>query len=359
MALESPVRAVRVYAAAAAVTISGQSEPYLETLTDALKPNEPASLRADAVDRISACGALAENALPSLIEALDGSDVVSALAAQAIGKLGLRPRESVDALLAAARRPPDVPVSYAALLALGAFPSQRERTVPVLLKVVESRGAGMDAALKALCQLDSFGDGVAVVLESLICSDDAAERFSAYVALAASNNPSPTFLGATVHTLAHDQDPGIREEALRYVGALAQSAEYGQQARVALVLAAGDSDAGVRFQAVCSLVSDSDDGSAIVLAALLHGVRDSHYEVVRCALEGLHRFRSRLSPVAEAALLQLREEYGGSQYQKWDKQYGLVPLTDIISGIIGPPNRIHPSHTGARNDSANVGAWSS
>lgn len=325
---------VRVYAAAAAINISGESAPYLSVLIDALEHGEFEALRLNAAERMGSCGPLAERAIPALIGALDEPEGVGAVAAEAIGKIRRRPHQSVDALLLAAERTEHPAIRARALRSLGSFPSQKERTVPVLLDAVRSGDVGLRYALQALSRLDYRAENLIGKLQGLVHSAEFVDRRAAYEFLSSLAQPPDRFLGPAVQALARGEYASVRRAALRYLQALAGTPTGDSRALEALAIAMGDEDVNLRLEALRALPSVVDGDRALVTEILLEAGRGPEYAVMRCAYERLQEFGGDLGPAQKERVRELRRAYPGSQYERWDNRYGLESLSAVLDSIL-------------------------
>lgn len=325
---------VRVYAAAAAIRISGEPLPYLSVLIDALEHGESEALRLNAAQRMGSCGPLAERAIPALIGALDEPGGVGAVAAEAIGKIGRRPYQSVDALLLAAERAERPAIRARALRSLGSFPSEKERTVPVVLDAVRSGDVRLWYALQALSRLDYRAEDLIGKLHSLVRSAEFIDRRGAYEFLSSLAQPPDRFLGPAVQALARDEYASVRRAALRYLQALAANPSGQSGPLVALAIAMGDEDVNIRLEALRAFPSLAEGNQEVLTEILLEAGRDPEYAVMRCAYERLQEFGGDLELAQKERVRELRQAYPGSQYQRWDNRYGLEPLSDVLDSIL-------------------------
>ncbi len=341
-AMASPDRYVRLDAALAAIAISNSAEPYMSTVLSTLESKNPWAV----VETVGILGPLGEDAVPDLVRLLRQGGPGSGQAADAIGAIGRRPKESVDGLLHVLTgtgaegadgtgRSPAVGRGHV-IRALGSFPSERERTIPVLVKLVREGDLDQDAALGALGRLGYPGQELAPTLEDLLQSNEDAERLGAYRFLLASSptDASAQFLTSAHDTLAQDENAGVRASAVDYAGAVAAQPDNRARALAVLSAACADPYAPIRLSAVRCLANYVQSSPEDTVTALVARLSDLHYEVVRTAAQALTHTHI-TSRSLRSELKALRAKYPGSQHEEWDKQYGLQPLPELIGEALG------------------------
>lgn len=321
---------IRMHAAAAAIGISGSARPYISVFTEALAGDQPGTTPFHAALLLREVGPAAEPAIPALLEALRGTGPPSALAAEALGSIGRAPEKVVPALLrVVTERGPKEIGRREAILSLARFPTEKSRTVPVLLDVVQERDGNLDKALRALAELGYRSDSLVATLADLLDSPDWVHRRSAYHYLSHFPQPTGLFVERAVKAVGSDDDRLVRQEALSYLERLVDVPESRAAALRGIVKAVDDEHWRIRSPAVRALASAAGDDGRSVAAGLTVALSDRGYHVVRTAVRGFLKMES-IPPEAAARLRELREEYPHSPYRRWDRRYGLRPLPELI-----------------------------
>ncbi len=336
--MRSSSPATRCHAAQAAIAITREPEPYIGLIASTLRSKD----YAQAVIGLGRLGPLGEGAVLELIALLHEKPFWPSEIVKDIAEIGARPTESVDALLEIVKpMAADSAVETRgwqdeAIRALGSFPTERERTTPVLLRLLDMHGGRAFSAMVAFARLGYPESELAPTLSRFTRSEEEAERLGAffYLATVSADQRSAAYLDAASEAVTNDDSYVVRQQAIAYAGEIAGQSEHRGEALQVLAAGAVDPYGENALAAVRQLskyVKSNPDDVVGPLAAALSG---RHYEVVRTAAEALARVRVE-APDTRARLEELREAYRGSVYEEWDEEFGLRPLPEVIDAALG------------------------
>lgn len=331
--LESNEGTAPLHAGAALVKITGQTHPYLDRLIKALEEGDPPGVRFVALRLLGQLGPQAEASVPALLRLMGGHSLLGLFAINAVGKIGARPEQSVRALLDLLKgEDPQAPYGgtarWEAVVALGSFPTEKDKVLPILTDFVRA-GPLQLAALLATRDLGADEPDVIAAVQHALAAEDPIVRAESFRLLAEFGAVSVALIQTAARAVRGDESPGAREAAVVYLRAQAAKDRYCAEAIQGLLCASGDESAAVRLAAVEALRAEHSCLRGRVVEALITRLGDRDYGVVREAVRAL----GALGSSAAAAVPTLRElaaSYGGSGYETWDRKAKLQPLRALI-----------------------------
>ena len=251
-----------------------------------------------------------------------------------------------------------------AIRALGGFPSHRDDIIPDLLKVLsEEEDFPRWMSMESLAKLGARGPALESVLQEMLASGDEHTRWDAYHLLAALGDPPVAFIeqaravaegdprsagldGVKYLTvwawepekIVHCGPDAVDAAPVKYLARLASDPGSCQRAVSALVQVARNENVRIRLAALDGLREAHPSQAAVVLDALRESLTDSSYEVVRTGVLALEA-QGAAARGAVPRLKELKEQYSGSLYEQWDRQYRLKPLPALIDAAIASLDR--------------------
>ncbi len=329
----------------ALVAMGDDPAEHVEALTAGLRAASP-DQRGWAALYLARMGPHARDAVPALVEALDDDSSVALDAAEALGRIGVRPDATVPALLALLDRdladdPHAATVKCRAVKALAVFVGRDDRATEFVRETLSPGSPSRWASCVAIAAARlAPRNGELAELVSQAVDEQVLPVNDLLLQLSIEQSPGPGFIELALEAAVYG-DYTNAEWAVEYLATLARGSEGCAEAVSAILAVAGSRGSPGRLAAVDAVspgVACMQGEAAEVLAGLLaedgYALDDEgRYILVRhalCALADLGPAASR----AEREIRELKARYQGSKAQEIDEATGIVSLPELADAVL-------------------------